>query len=628
MSDTQKPVFEIGLVLAGAVSAGAYTAGVIDFLFEALDRWTEAKARGENVPQHDVKIRVISGASAGGMTAAIAAASIYSKLWQQPSPPPGRSIAYRSWVEKIDITGLLGSTDMSGKNGSFYSLLDSTVIDQIADTALNVNFEKKEWRQLPYICDSLKLYVTLSNLRGLPYAIKMGGETGLPFGMYNHMDYHYMEISRKEEGRNQETGAWENLKAAAIATGAFPVGLSPRIIKRKADYYDDRLNADGSDLSPFLQLNRQKDREYDFIAVDGGMLNNEPIELAEAALFGRDRDKRTKVRQLSDEILELSKNKTQENQDNIHTKKKELAREASSAVIVVDPFPTFIRESEDPKAGSQTLMRILGPIVNALMAQSLFRPKEILRAANDDVINRFLIAPVRQFVTDEFNNPTPQEKSSGQAAADKYPIASGFLGGFGGFLSEAFRRHDYELGRRNCQRFLQKYFTLDFEVALAVPALAEQARKDQEQLEKTPETSSKDFQIIPLVGTAKTEEQGRNNYWPTYSQTEKKQLLPLLEQRLESIATTILPGPFKILYKSWVVLLIPLAMFLIYFFSSDGLTGYEPVTVAVIGFLMFGLVTLIIGRILLHKWLVAKTWSMLEKEMNDYGLIDKTESKV
>jgi hypothetical protein len=36
-------VCEIGLVLAGAVSAGAYTAGVIDFLIEALDAWEGAQ---------------------------------------------------------------------------------------------------------------------------------------------------------------------------------------------------------------------------------------------------------------------------------------------------------------------------------------------------------------------------------------------------------------------------------------------------------------------------------------------------------------------------------------------------------------------------------------------------------
>ena len=35
--------FELGLVMAGAISAGAYTAGVLDFLFEALDAYNEEK---------------------------------------------------------------------------------------------------------------------------------------------------------------------------------------------------------------------------------------------------------------------------------------------------------------------------------------------------------------------------------------------------------------------------------------------------------------------------------------------------------------------------------------------------------------------------------------------------------
>ena len=63
--------FKIGISMAGAISAGAYTAGVLDFLTEALDEWQKAKARGELVPPHDVSIEVISGASAGGMCAAI-----------------------------------------------------------------------------------------------------------------------------------------------------------------------------------------------------------------------------------------------------------------------------------------------------------------------------------------------------------------------------------------------------------------------------------------------------------------------------------------------------------------------------------------------------------------------------
>ena len=34
---TDEPEFQLGLVMAGAISAGAYTAGVMDFMIEALD---------------------------------------------------------------------------------------------------------------------------------------------------------------------------------------------------------------------------------------------------------------------------------------------------------------------------------------------------------------------------------------------------------------------------------------------------------------------------------------------------------------------------------------------------------------------------------------------------------------
>lgn len=56
--------FEIAIMMAGAVSAGAYTAGVMDFLVEALDAWNTAKAYddakgltgtpGQLVPHHKV----------------------------------------------------------------------------------------------------------------------------------------------------------------------------------------------------------------------------------------------------------------------------------------------------------------------------------------------------------------------------------------------------------------------------------------------------------------------------------------------------------------------------------------------------------------------------------------------
>ena len=50
--------FRIGLCMAGAVSAGAYTAGVMDYLLEALEEWEKRKGQ-PGVPTHKVAIPVM-----------------------------------------------------------------------------------------------------------------------------------------------------------------------------------------------------------------------------------------------------------------------------------------------------------------------------------------------------------------------------------------------------------------------------------------------------------------------------------------------------------------------------------------------------------------------------------------
>ena len=76
-----KNVYEIGLAMAGAISAGAYSAGVVDFLFQALHEWELAKRDDPgNVPNHSVCIRAAAGASAGSITAALAAVAVAGGL--------------------------------------------------------------------------------------------------------------------------------------------------------------------------------------------------------------------------------------------------------------------------------------------------------------------------------------------------------------------------------------------------------------------------------------------------------------------------------------------------------------------------------------------------------------------
>src|SRR3954453_4247569 len=108
--------FEIGLVMAGALSAGSYTAGVVDFLIQALDQWHEGK-RGDDprCPRHDVSLRVMAGASAGGMSAAIATPQFgeaHTPAVDTRPPGPSNNKLFESWVRRIDISGLLNTTDI------------------------------------------------------------------------------------------------------------------------------------------------------------------------------------------------------------------------------------------------------------------------------------------------------------------------------------------------------------------------------------------------------------------------------------------------------------------------------------------------------------------------------------
>jgi hypothetical protein len=151
------------------------------------------------------------------------------------------------------------------------------------------------------------------------------------------------------------------------------------------------------------------------VAVDGGVIDNEPFELAR--------------RFLSDQA-----EPNPDNRNGIKT---------SYAVLLVDPFPN--RAGWPPEGGSDLLSDLIGPLISTLVDQARFKPQELALALNDSVCSRFAILPEPMLDTDK---------------ARKLPIACGALGGFSGFLEHSFRRHDYLLGKRNAQAFLRWHLHL------------------------------------------------------------------------------------------------------------------------------------------------------------------------
>ncbi len=243
--------FKVGINMAGAVSAGAYTAGVLDFLIEALEEWQKAKdalrmhladpsgSAFENpVPLHEVSLEVFSGASAGGMCAAIASVMVQGSFEHitNPSATGTNNTFYETWVNQIDISKLLTINDLKN-DAPFVSLLDSSIIDAIANTALTPGNPSPQ----PYISKSLTLFLTLTNVRGVPYQLYTD-----PSPTLNEFITYYADRVRFETTAPGGTtscplakalplgqpnkGAWPLLQIAAKATGAFPLFLSPTTI--------------------------------------------------------------------------------------------------------------------------------------------------------------------------------------------------------------------------------------------------------------------------------------------------------------------------------------------------------------------------------------------------------------
>src|SRR5438552_9266878 len=127
--------FELALVLGGTVSAGAYTAGALDFLVEALDCWEAARANGDPlVPQHRVVLRVITGASGGGVNAAIAARALnfdfpHIAQGMAVNPNGAGNPFYDTWLRDLTLKRFL---ETSERESELISILHGGAIDEAA----------------------------------------------------------------------------------------------------------------------------------------------------------------------------------------------------------------------------------------------------------------------------------------------------------------------------------------------------------------------------------------------------------------------------------------------------------------------------------------------------------------
>lgn len=463
---TDQPVFRIGIAMAGAVSAGAYTAGVIDYLLEALERWDRAKARNRelgpdhpdydpSVPMHDVVIDVIGGASAGGMTAAITSLALFEGIRPVNDDNPQRqnNKLYDAWVnlndhQRTTLQQMFAVDDI--REGKVPSMLNSTPIDAIADRAkvLSINRDTYSPDWPAYISRDLELILTICSLRGIPIEIDFGaadsGDQPSPGSetpaekpahkMYLHKGIAHFTIDptraqldhllrlnpRIEDDKNI-------VIECAKATGAFPIGLRPRQFHNLSHAYlrGQIQRMFGKEIN--IRWNRIP-KPFSFTAIDGGTINNEPF----------------------DDVLRVLEERHAADHADGSAHSEEGFK--NYAILMIDPFPNFEQgENQEEYQQPDSIEKAVPQILSAIRRQAMIKEGELTRGFTGDY-TRAMVFPVRR-------QQVAGDPGSGEQRAP-YPIACGALDGFGGFFSRHFREHDFYLGRKNCQSFLRKHFSL------------------------------------------------------------------------------------------------------------------------------------------------------------------------
>lgn len=436
------PELALALSLAGGVSAGCWSAGVLDFLREALDAWEAARDGGEPLaPRHRVVLHGLAGASSGAHAAALLAMGLGCdfppvRLQDGAANPPEaeHNPLFLGWVAGATFQrDWLDTRDGCARR--FTSLLDGTCTLEIADRVLDTMGRLPPRAPRGWIATPLRLRFTVTHLDGVLLALP---GAAAPHGFRLHADALRFAVDglgtvrapaaahdecalalphRREQLRSE----WHVVGHAAAASGAFPVLLPAQQVQWPlSSYRPVRLvtpcQSAPVTLDPAWPTDEpEPSRRTEFTAADGGVLVNDPVDLAADTLPPERAPQPGRPGRFA-------------------------------AVLAVHPLPARAMP-EPPPSGrlrGSAPHRLFGALCRAVLDDAQVSPIDVAAALDPRRPQRFMIAPARE-----------------DAGAPAEPALAGTaLGGFAGYLDEAYRRHDFQLGRCNAQAALWRQLTL------------------------------------------------------------------------------------------------------------------------------------------------------------------------
>jgi len=454
--------YRLAITIAGAVSLGSFEAGVLFEVLDALGQHNDASS-----PDARIYIDVLTGASAGGMTAAIAAHRMLYLAGELTAPYD--NVFYNTWVAGVDIDGLLPRKPTESPS---QSVLSSDFVRGVAQKFLLGRYSGSP---VPAPVShpalnpqgKLRMGLALSNLNGLDFR-----RTLLSGGTFNYTEF-ADEITFEIGKTTDSLDAWNPVMNAAVACGAFPFAFRPCDVQRDIREFD----------SPFLAPWPTSPRNFTY--TDGGVFQNQPIGLAKNLVDLIDDHQNSESRS----YLFVSPQSVDPKLSGITAATAEFKAMSGAfinAVYSQAGFRDWI-EAEGVNDAIKLLNRRASQLLDLFSSPAL--PMPAIQTVTELLLSQFKLpaddlVSARTQLRTQFASEYGQLSSSKGASvadlwidvvllfelaadlhekdemyiysvtADRDDLAGAGFSSFLGFLDRSFRDHDYDLGRQKAQVFL------------------------------------------------------------------------------------------------------------------------------------------------------------------------------
>ncbi|MGA2262620.1 MAG: patatin-like phospholipase family protein [Acidobacteriota bacterium] len=462
--------YKLAITVAGAVSLGAYEAGV---LYEIIDAISQHNQDPATPPADQVVIDVLTGASAGGMSAALLAQKL---LFEKDSlAGPYTNMLYRAWVQDLDLQPLLA---LKPAEDPTHSILSSDYVDTLSKKYLTQRYSTHvppTPDPHPATSGVIRLGLALSNLNGVDYTYPVRPD---PKGQFTYTEFQD-ELTAKIDKYADNVDFWEPLRKAAVSCGAFPFAFRVKDLVRSREDYD----------SPNIVFPLPFET---FTYTDGGVFQNQPLGLAKNLVDLEDPQHIDAERRYYLFIAPHVKGSSASNDFNEHNADfKALAGQLVNAVYGQAGFQDWIQAEEinrqiellDQRAAALQRLLASGEIASdplaaasgallPLMFAGRTEGQESLAAAQERLTQQYhegydalALAKSESVAKVWVDSILTLETAANLGERDVMTIygitasaaelAGAELQAFVGFFKQDYRDHDYDVGRIKAQAFLR-----------------------------------------------------------------------------------------------------------------------------------------------------------------------------